>query len=113
MMNEGSGYVVAVLLIIGFVFVLVRQIQHTSAIQNGDRTVDYKRALLGNSLMCIALAGFLVSFGLNLIVSMKFMESITITSNNTNAGCFIFLAVLFIAKFGIIPKSTKQSSLSS
>jgi dihydroxyacetone kinase len=106
-MNEGIGYVVVVLLIIGFVYALVRQIKHTLAVQNSDRTVDYKTSLFGNYLTCIAMAGFLISFVLNLVVSMQFMQSSMITSNNTSASCFIFLAVLFIAKFTIVPKNPK------
>lgn len=110
-MNEVIGYLVVVLLIFGFVYALVRQTIHTLAVQNSVKTGDYKRSLFGNYLTCIAMAGFLISFVLNLVASMQFMQSSMITSNNTSASCFISLAVFFIAKFTIVPKDSKQSRL--
>ncbi|MCP3032314.1 hypothetical protein LF817_13280 [Halobacillus sp. A1] len=110
-MNELIGYLGVGLLIIGFVYALVRQTKHTLDLLNSDKTVDYKRSLLGNYLTSIAMAGFLISFVLNLVVSMQFMQSSIITSNNTSASCFIFLTILFIAKFTIVPKNPKQKRL--
>lgn len=110
-MNEGIGYVVVALLIIGFTYGLVKQVQHTIAVQNSNKTVNYKRTLLGNYLTCISFAGFLISFILNVSVAMQIIQSGAITSNNTSASCFMFLAILLIAKFGITPKKPRQTGL--
>lgn len=106
-MNEGIGFVVVALLIIGFAYGLVKQIQHTLSIQKANKTVNYKRSLFGNYLTCIAFAGFLISFLLNVSVAKQMIQSSSITSNGTSASCFIFLAVLLIAKFGITPKNIR------
>lgn len=60
-MNEGIGFVVAALLIIGFAYGLVKQIQHTLRIKKANKTVNYKRSLFGNYLTCFAFLSFLIS----------------------------------------------------
>lgn len=54
-MVDVIGYVMVALLIISFTYGLLRQIQHTLAIQNANKTdvSNYKRALFGNYIVCI------------------------------------------------------------
>jgi hypothetical protein len=110
-MDDGIGFVVVILLIIGFSYSLIKQIQHTLSIQKADKTANYKRLLLGNYLTSIAFAGFMVSFTLNISVALQTIKSSMITSNGTSISCFIFLVVLLIAKFGITPKAPKYTGL--
>lgn len=110
-MNEVIGFTVVALLIIGFSYGLVKQIQHTLSLQKANKVDNYKRPLFGNYLTCITFAGLLISFVLNVSVSMQLIQSSTITSNGTSISCFIFLAVLLIAKFGITPKAPKHTGL--
>ncbi|VDG97730.1 Uncharacterised protein [Lysinibacillus sphaericus] len=111
-MEEGIGFTVVVLLVIGFSFGLVKQIQHTLNLQKANKTDNYKRLLFGNYLACITFAGFLVSYVLNVTVAMQIIKSITITSNSTSVSCFIFLLLVLITKFGIIPKTPKYPGIS-
>ncbi|REB10093.1 hypothetical protein DVB69_04620 [Sporosarcina sp. BI001-red] len=108
-MNVGIGFTVVALLVIGFSYGLVKQIQHTLSIRKANKTANYKRTLFGNYLTCISFAGFLVSYVLNVSAAKSSM----ITSNGTSASCFIFLMVILIAKFGITPKAPKYTGISN
>ncbi|WP_019413814.1 hypothetical protein [Paenisporosarcina sp. TG20] len=103
-MDDITGTAMVIFLFLGFAYGLVRQIQHTLTIRLASGTDNYKRLLLGNYLTCVSMAGFLISYVLNVVVSLEIIQSQIFTSNNTNAGCFIFLALLLISKFGITPK---------
>lgn len=107
-MNDVIGFAVVTLLIIGFPYGLVKQIQHTLSIQKTKNVDNYKRLLFGNCLTCIAFVGFLISFVLNVSVALQLIQSSTITGNSTSASCIIFIVVLLIAKFGITPKVPKH-----
>ncbi|VDG97672.1 Uncharacterised protein [Lysinibacillus sphaericus] len=110
MLDEIIGYVVVVFLITGFTYGFVRQIQHTLTIRKANKTAgsNYRRTLFGNYITCLSFGGFLISYMLNVFVAMRIMQSNILTSNNTIFSCFVFLVVLLIAKFGVIPKSRKQ-----
>lgn len=111
-MDEVIGYLMVTIFIIGATYGLYRQIQHTFKIKKSQRTVNYKRLLLGSYLTSISYAGFLISFVLNvLVMSFQFIHSNIITSNSTAASCFIFFVVLLISKFGITPRNSGQSGL--
>ena len=110
-MEEVISYLVVVILIIGFIYGLVRQIQHTLTMKKNQKIVQYKRILVGNCLSSISFAGFLLSFILNILVYMQFIHSNSITSNGTALSCFVFLGILFIAKFGVIPRSSYENKL--
>ena len=112
-MDDVIGYVAVAFLIIGCIYGLVRQIQHTLTIQKSNKTVvpKYKRSLFGNYLMCVSLFGFLISYILNVLVAMQIIKSSIITSDNTGFSCFIFLLVLLIAKFRVLPKNRRKIDL--
>src|SRR4051794_31816595 len=113
MMVDVIGYVLAAFLLIGFTYVLVRQIQHTLTIQKANKTdvPNYRRSLFGNYLTCVSFLGFLISYLLNVLVAMQIIQSNIITSDNTGFSCFVFLLVLLIAEFEVIPKSCGQNQL--
>lgn len=112
-MVDVIGYVMVALLIISFTYGLLRQIQHTLAIQNANKTdvSNYKRALFGNYIVCISFLGFLISYMLNILVAMQIIQSNIFTSKGTSFSCFVFLSVLLITKFGVIPKNHKPNEL--
>lgn len=107
MLDEIIGYAVVVFLITSFTYGFVRQIQHTLTILKANKTAlsNYRRTLFGNYIKCLSFGGFLISYILNVLVAMRIIQSNILTSNNTVFTCFIFLVVLLIAKFGVIPRS--------
>ncbi len=108
-MSEVFDYAVVLILIIGFTYGLVKQIQHTLSIQKSNNTDNYKRSLLGNYLLSISLAGFILSYVFNGLVALQIIQSNIITSNSTSLICIAFLVFSFIFKFAIIPKNSKQT----
>ncbi|MEF2097751.1 hypothetical protein V3595_24360 [Bacillus sp. CFBP9009] len=106
-------FLIAVMLIIGFTYGLIRQFRHCVSIRNGNKSeyVHYKRVLIGNYLICLSYSGFLFSYILNSFLSSRIIPASFITSDNTSFCCFGFLAILLIAKFGIIPKENEQVEL--
>ncbi|ATP40390.1 hypothetical protein CSE16_10205 [Solibacillus sp. R5-41] len=110
-MVDVIGYVVVMLFIIGFTYGLVRQVQYTLTIQkaNSFGVSNYRRLLFGNYLTCVSLLGFLVSFILNVLVAIQIIQLNLLTSNNTGFSCFVFLLILLIAKFRVIPKNSKRN----
>jgi hypothetical protein len=106
-------FVIAVILIIGFTYGLIRQFRHCVSIRNRNKSeyVHYKRVLIGNYLICLSYSGFLFSYILNSLLSSRIIPASFITSDNTSFCCFGFLAILLIAKFGIIPNENEQVGL--
>ncbi|MEK3886768.1 hypothetical protein [Bacillus sp. FSL K6-3431] len=105
-MVDTLSYFVVVMLIIGFAYGLIRQIQHTFNIRNVNKSVflNYRRSLIGNYLCCVSYAGFIIAYTLNILVASRLLATTFFTSNNTSLSCFIFILLLLVAKFGIIPK---------
>lgn len=114
-MDDIVGFLIVVFLIIGFTYGFVRQIQHNVVIQKDDKAYvpNYRRSLIGNYITSISFLGFLISYVLNILVATQIIQSNIITSENTSFSCFVFLLVLLIAKFVIIPKKTRQNELLS
>ncbi|MBT2647318.1 hypothetical protein J7E52_11375 [Bacillus sp. ISL-34] len=106
-------FVIAVMLIIGFTYGLIRQFRHCVSIRNGNKSeyVHYKRALIGNYLILLSYSGFLFSYILNSLLASRIIPASFITSDNTSFCCFSFLAILLIAKLGVIPKENEQVEL--
>lgn len=106
-------FLIAVMLIIGFTYGLIRQFRHCVSIRNGNKSeyVHYKRVLIGNYLICLSYSSFLFSYILNSLLSSRIIPASFITSDNTSFCCFGFLAILLISKFGIIPKENEQVGL--
>ncbi len=113
MKGEVIGYAIVMFLIICFTYGLVRQIQHTLSIQKANETAIYKyrRTLVGNYIVCVSFLGFLISYVLNILVAIPIIQSTILTSDTTALSCFLFLVVLLIAKFGVIPKKHKPKNV--
>lgn len=103
-MDEEVGWLVVLLMILTMMFCLVRQIYDTWSLRKSHVTFP-KRTWVGRFLMCGSLFGLLISYVLNILVALQLVISNLITSNSTNLGCFLFLAIYFIAKFGIIKRA--------
>ncbi|CAH0231956.1 hypothetical protein SRABI96_02700 [Peribacillus sp. Bi96] len=105
-------YLIVALLIIGFTYGLIREIRQCVSIIKGNKSDDvhYKRRLIGNYLSCLSYVGFLFSYILNLLLVLMIIPDAFFTSDNTSFCCFGFLAMLLIAKFGIIPKEMKETN---
>ncbi|WP_309487708.1 hypothetical protein [Bacillus sp. SD075] len=106
-------FLIAVMLIIGFTYGLIRQFSQCVSIRKGNKSdyAHYKRILIGNYLICLSYLGFLFSYILNSLLASRIIPASFITSDNTSFCCFSFLAILLIAKFGIIPKENEQVEL--
>ncbi|MGE7933914.1 hypothetical protein [Viridibacillus arvi] len=104
-MDDVIGYEVIVFLILVFTYGLVIKVQHTLTFQKANTTdvSNYRRLLFGNYVMSVSFFGFLISFILNVLVALQIIQLNFITSDNTGFSSFVFLMVLLIAKFGVIP----------
>ncbi|MGE7621486.1 hypothetical protein ACQKMD_00140 [Viridibacillus sp. NPDC096237] len=111
-MGDVIGYTVVVFLIIVFTYGLVLQVQHTLTIKKANKSdvSNYRRLLFGNYLTCVSFLGFLSSYILNILVKMQIIQLNFLTSDNTGFSCFVFLLVLLIAKFGVIPKIVNETN---
>ncbi|MGE6612880.1 hypothetical protein ACQKFG_20520 [Peribacillus sp. NPDC076916] len=107
------SFLIIVMLIIAFTYGLIIQIRQIVSIRKGKKSqyAHYKRLLIGNYLVCLSYSGFLFSYILNSLLASRIIPASFITSDNTSFFCFSFLAILLIAKFGIIPKENEQVEL--
>ncbi|WP_349729862.1 hypothetical protein [Peribacillus frigoritolerans] len=107
------SFLIIVMLIIAFTYGLIIQIRQIVSIRKGKKSqyAHYKRLLIGNYLVCLSYSGFLFSYILNSLLASRIIPASFITSDNTSFCCFSFLAILLIAKFGIIPKENEQVEL--
>lgn len=105
------GYLVVSIFIIGVSYGLIHQIQLLLTIKKNDKAPNYRRLMFAYYLTCFSIAGFLVSFILNVLVYLQFIHPQIVTSNGTNLSCFIFLFVLFVSKFVIRPRSYNKDNL--
>ncbi|WP_342614688.1 hypothetical protein [Peribacillus frigoritolerans] len=106
------SFLIIVMLIIAFTYGLIIQIQQIVSIRKGKKSqyAHYKQLLIGNYLVCLSYSGFF-SYILNSLLASRIIPASFITSDNTSFCCFSFLAILLIAKFGIIPKENEQVEL--
>ncbi|MET1181023.1 hypothetical protein ABG775_24185 [Peribacillus simplex] len=107
------SFLIIVMLIIAFTYGLIIQIRQIVSIRKGKKSqyAHYKRLLIGNYLVCLSYSGFLFSYILNSLLASRIIPASFITSDNTSFCCFSFLAILLIAKFGIIPRENEQVQL--
>lgn len=110
-MDEVIGYLVVSFFIFGGAYALIRQIQHITKIRKLTKTAKYRRLMIGNYISCLAIAGFLISFVLNVLVNVQFIHSHIVTSKTTSLGSFIFIMVLLISEFVITPRKNNKNQL--
>lgn len=108
-MVEWLGYVLVGLIIACFGYALFLEIKSIQDLRLDKTTVhEYKRTIIGHYLTCFALAGFLISYVLNVLVALEFFETAGLTSDNTGFSCTIFIVLLFVIRFGVLPKQANQ-----
>ncbi|TAA71717.1 hypothetical protein [Planococcus salinarum] len=111
-MENFVGYIFVALTIAGFGYALVWQIRDTLEIKSATKPKSAvgKRKLVGYYLMSVSLAGFFVSYLLNVAIGLlifvrpETVQHALVNSNTTAAACFIFLVVYFVSRFWIVPK---------
>ncbi|WP_112180370.1 hypothetical protein [Paraliobacillus zengyii] len=102
------GNLVVLLLVIGMIWILIRQFKHTVRILDNKRSLA-DRTFLFNSLCTISLAGFLVSYILNFLISLQNIETAFLTANNTANSCTLFILAAVISKSLAITGNAKQN----
>ena len=110
-MNGLIDYFFVSVVFLGFLYGFFKQIQYTIVIIKSHKKVTFNMLLVGNIITTFAFAGFLISLALNLTVYYLLIDSLLITSNSTAFSAFLFLVILFIAKFKIAPAKTKQNQI--
>lgn len=111
-MENFAGYIFVALTIFGFGYALVWQIRDTLEIKRATKaeTAVDKRKLVGHYLMAASLAGFFVSYLLNVTIGLlifvrpETVQHALVNSNTTAFACFMFLLAFLVSKFGIVPK---------
>lgn len=110
-MNGFIDYFFVGVIFIGCGYAFFKQIQYTIEIIKSIEKGVLNRVLVGNLLTSLAFAGFLISLTLNMFVYYGVYNSQLITSYNTALSAFLFLIILFIAKFKIAPSKIKHNRL--
>lgn len=89
---------------------LVRQVKHTGIIKKmSEKTVkQYKKVLTASYLATVAYIGFTVSLVLNITYGMHIMNISESIGDKTALSSFVFLIILFVTKFGFMPKKKQQ-----
>ncbi|MFD1030161.1 hypothetical protein [Metaplanococcus flavidus] len=113
------GWIFVALTIVGFGYALVWQVRDTLKVKRsteGNTKAD-KRRLAGHYLMVASLAGFYVSYLVNVSVGLmvyirpETVQPALINSNTSGFACFAFLAVFLIAMFWVVPKEETAAPL--
>ena len=102
-------FIVVAVFITGVTYGLILQLQKTLELKNSGRTDEKRRVLIGNVLVLVAHAGFLISFILNVLVYLRLIYSQTLTSEITNTGCLIFLIMYMISKYAARPEKPEKT----
>ena len=102
---------IPILFICFFIYGLAKQIQqsallHKSALPSNSFN---KRLLLGNHLFSFAFAGFVILLILNVFLYMGILPQIQSVGNTVSLFSFLFLLLMFVFKFAVIPKDPQHS----
>jgi hypothetical protein len=102
-MSDVSGYIVVVLLLMGFMYALAREAKHAIYLQKNSNHMKRveKKELVNQNLLCLFLGGFITSYLLNILVGLHIIASDTITSNTTGVSCVLFLLAFIVVKIRI------------
>jgi len=103
-MNTWISYILIVLFIISLSYIFVKQIKHTLSLHKKRNLMIPKRLLIISYLTTFAIAGFLITFILNVLIYLQVFLSNVFTSNNTAIACFLFLIFFLFLKYRISPK---------
>ncbi|MFJ7746830.1 hypothetical protein [Peribacillus sp. NPDC097295] len=86
-MDDSIGYLIVGILIIGFTFGFALQIQQVLRMRKKNEPLQ-KRVRYVHYVRCVAYAGFLSAYVLN-IIPQTFL-----TDNQSNISCYLFLIIL-------------------
>ncbi|MBZ9691411.1 hypothetical protein [Clostridium sp. M14] len=101
-MNNIMGFIIITIFICGLSYGFLRQIKETSYIIKINKFTD--RSVIGNLICSISYGAFLISYILNVLISLEILGIFIITSENTSFSCGIFLMISLISKYIIVPK---------
>lgn len=103
--------VIPILFIFIFMYGLVKQLQESVQLHKtiSPTTPYYKRLLLGNNLFSFAFAGFVILLILNVFLYMGILPQIQSVGNTVSLFSFLFLLLMFVFKFAVIPKDPQHS----
>lgn len=98
--------VIPFLFICVFIYGLIRQIQQTVILQKTISATDplNKRLLIGNHFYTFVFAGFVLLLLINVLVYFGIIPQTQTISNAVSLLTVLFLILMFIAKFAVIPK---------
>lgn len=104
---EWISLLMPILFISLFIYGLVKQVQNSILLfKTVSPTNSYnKRLLLGNLLLSISFGGFVLLLILNVFVYTGMLSQSQQFGNSVSLFSFLFLLLMFISKFGIIPKT--------
>lgn len=104
---EWVSLLIPILFICLFIYGLVKQVQNSILLlKTVSPTNPYsKRLLLGNHLLSFSFGGFVFLLILNVFVYTGVLPQSQQFGNTVSLFSFLFLLLMFISKFGIIPKA--------
>ncbi|MGH2317653.1 hypothetical protein ACRC6Q_07770 [Planococcus sp. SE5232] len=99
--------VIPFLFICIFIYGLIKQIQQSVILQKTISAADpiNRRLLIGNHFYTFASAGFVFLLLMNVLVYFGITPQTQTISNTVSLLTVLFLVLMFIAKFAVIPKS--------
>ncbi|ETP68145.1 hypothetical protein G159_13895 [Planococcus glaciei CHR43] len=103
---EWLNYVVPILFICMFIYGFVKQVQQSVLLYKivSPNNPFNKRMLLGNHLYSFSFGGFVTLLILNGFFYLGVLPQIEQIGNTVSLVSFLFLLLMFISKFAIIPK---------
>lgn len=104
-MNDVIGYCIVGILVIGFTWGFVLQLQQLRHIRK-NKEMFRKKVVYGHYVRCIAYAGFLTAYILNILIAVELVQNVFFTDTYTSLGCFLFLVILLLANLFMIPKKS-------
>ena len=101
-MNNILGVITIIIFLCGLLYGFVRQIKETNYIIKKNKLIN--RDMIGNLICSISYGLFVLSYVLNILITIKGIEYSVITFKNISLSCGIFLVVALIGKYIIVPK---------
>lgn len=103
--------IIPLLFIALFVYGLAKQFQQSMLLHKtvSPSSAFNKRLLIGNHLYTLSFAGFVILLILNAFVYTGILPQTQLLGNTVSLTGFLFLVLMFIFKFGVIPKDQQHA----
>lgn len=103
--------VLPVLFILIFIYGLAKQLRQSLLLHKAvpPSSSYHRRLLIGNHLFSFAFAGFVIVLVLNALVYTGAQPQTEAAGNKVSLAGFLFVLLMFIFKFAIIPKGPQDS----